>query len=349
MTPNLFGFATKELSQDAVICWLIAWAGVRTKRGTANDALRACGRTLVEALFAKWEDWPVALGEHLHIEVVRQEHGIDVLARVDGRHVLLIEDKTDTLAHNDQLSRYWELVLSGGTKFGAVAEEDLFSIYFKTGNHSLRGREHADNAGYRVFDRQDLLSVLQTYRGSNAILLDFRDHVERWQRETESFNSWTADGEKHRRGWEGLFRWIEEECLANGKWGDDWGSLTSLVGGYGGLWIEPAERSTNSRFALWIQEDRLSFRLYGTKRKRPSVRGMEREKDHWANALVERGCGRLCRPRRMAATRTKPMCVAEWRGWLEFDGNGCLDKERSLMNVIAARRLLLGAIREGCG
>ena len=26
-TPNLFHFATKELSQDASICWLIEWMG----------------------------------------------------------------------------------------------------------------------------------------------------------------------------------------------------------------------------------------------------------------------------------------------------------------------------------
>ena len=27
--PNLFDFATKELSQDAMICWLIRWADFR--------------------------------------------------------------------------------------------------------------------------------------------------------------------------------------------------------------------------------------------------------------------------------------------------------------------------------
>lgn len=25
-TPNIFDFATSELSQDAFLCWLIAWA-----------------------------------------------------------------------------------------------------------------------------------------------------------------------------------------------------------------------------------------------------------------------------------------------------------------------------------
>ena len=38
MTPNIFKYATKELSQDAVVCWLVAYA-----RDTA-DSRRADGK-----------------------------------------------------------------------------------------------------------------------------------------------------------------------------------------------------------------------------------------------------------------------------------------------------------------
>ena len=55
--PNLFGYATKELSQDAVICWLIAWAGVEQSKYPEDEALRRCGRAFVDALFAQWEKW----------------------------------------------------------------------------------------------------------------------------------------------------------------------------------------------------------------------------------------------------------------------------------------------------
>ena len=34
LRPNLVDYATKELSQDAVVCWLIAWA----HRDPANHA-----------------------------------------------------------------------------------------------------------------------------------------------------------------------------------------------------------------------------------------------------------------------------------------------------------------------
>ncbi len=343
-SPNLFCFATKELSQDAIVCWLIEWAGAETKGSPAKEALRRCGRAFVDALFAKWQDWEIELGERICTEVRRQEHNIDVLARVDGRHVLLIEDKTDTGVHDEQLERYRTLVLEGGTKFKEVEEDDLFPIYFKTGNHSLRDRQHAEDEGYVVFDRADFMRVLDTYKGTNAILVDFRRHLKWWQRETESFHGWTRDGEKNSRGWEGFYRWIEESTLVGRD--DDWGSLTTRVGSYWGIWIEPPEMSRNSKFAIWIEEDTISFRLYGALR-RVSAEGMDREKQYWANALVERGDGRLRRPRRLAATTTKPMSVAEWRGWLAFCASGRFDMEGTLENLTEARKMLLSAIRGG--
>ena len=292
-SPNLFDYATKELSQDAVICWLIAWAGAETKGSPAKEGLRRCGRAFVDALFSKWQDWDtVELGDLVRTEVLRQEHNIDVLARVDCRHVLLIEDKTDTGAHDDQLARYCSLVVEGKTCFEEVAEENLYPIYCRTGNHSLKDRQHAEYQRYAVFDRIDFLSVLETYRGANEILLDFRRHLKRWQWETDSFRRWTRDGKRKSRGWEGFYRCIEESCLVDCD--DDWGPITTRVGGYVGLWIEPAETSRNSKFAIWIQEETISFRLYGAKRG-ISVRGMNREKQYWASAFVERGGGRLTR------------------------------------------------------
>ena len=145
-------------------------------------------------------------------------------------------------------------------------------------------------------------------------------------------------------GWEGLYAWIEKNYLEDrsDEW-DDWGGLTSRNGGYWGVWMEPRETSRNSRFAIWIEQDRISFRLYGAKTKR-SVTGMEREKTFWARAFVENGEGRFVKPRRLNATKTKPMCVSEWRGWLEFGKDGLLDVEESVGNIDRAKQMLLDTI-----
>ena len=198
-----------------------------------------------------------------------------MLARVDRRRVLLIEDKTDTGARDGQLERYRRLVVEGETAFGEVAEDDRFPIYFKTGNHSLKDRQHAEDEGYVVFDRTDFLRILATYRGTNSILLDFCRHLKRWQRETDSFRKWTRDGKRTSRGWDGFYRHIEGSSLV-------WlrrrlGSAHDPRGQLLGIWIEPAETSRNSKFAVWIGEDTISFRLYGAKRG-ISARGMNPEK-----------------------------------------------------------------------
>ena len=46
--PNLFTYSTKELSQDAMICWLIQWADA--KYAGVDDQLHRCGRDFVAAL-----------------------------------------------------------------------------------------------------------------------------------------------------------------------------------------------------------------------------------------------------------------------------------------------------------
>ena len=149
-------------------------------------------------------------------------------------------------------------------------------------------------------------------------------------------------------GWEGLYAWIEKKYLDDrpDDW-DDWGGLTSRNGGYWGVWMEPCKTSRNSRFAIWIEQDRISFRLYGAKTK-ISVTGMERERRYWADALVERGEGRFVKPRRLNATKTKPMCVSEWRGWIEFrNTDGRLDFEGSIKNIDRAKQILLNTISNG--
>jgi hypothetical protein len=49
--PNLFSFATSKLSQDAFLCWLLAWAEGRYAND--NAALHSAGRSLLGASLAK--------------------------------------------------------------------------------------------------------------------------------------------------------------------------------------------------------------------------------------------------------------------------------------------------------
>ena len=179
--PNLFEYADKELSQDAMICWLIAWAGQTKPLTPEEEELRRCGRRFVHALLnhKRGDKDPVELEDEVGTKILQQERSIDVLARIDGKHMLLIEDKTVTKDHGKQLQRYYDDVLGGGTKFGEVQERNLYPVYLKTGNQALADDRHVEKTRkYKVFNRADFLNVLKGYEGRNSILLDFRQHLQ---------------------------------------------------------------------------------------------------------------------------------------------------------------------------
>ncbi len=128
--PNIFRYATKEVSQDAMICWLIAWAGQNENTCVDEDqaVLRACGREFVQALLNhKRDDW-VRFDRNIKAEIRKQDKKIDIFARINERYVLLIEDKTMAKDREDKLARYYKAVITGETGFGEVNENNVHPI-----------------------------------------------------------------------------------------------------------------------------------------------------------------------------------------------------------------------------
>lgn len=205
-STNFFYSAYGERTQDGLICWLIIWAGWEVDAADVEGrALRDCGRCLVRALLAKHG---VTLNEEINqVEVHQQDNSIDVLARINGQHVLLIEDKTNGVANIDQLMNYHNVVLNGGTALGEVAAEDLHSIFLKTGNLMYEDQQVVDGTPYKTFTRQDFLNVLNECQGGNHILEDFRDNLQCLESETNSFSEWHEENKDDWswRSWQGFF------------------------------------------------------------------------------------------------------------------------------------------------
>ena len=207
MIPNIFSYATKELSQDAFICWLVACAG------KADGILRKCGLAFVEALIRSGGGRVIDArsgaevgyrGAGRVLSVVRgpfaQHGGIDVYfqANVDGNVVsFVVEDKTGTEMHSGQLERYRKAV-------GDDAEpEDLIkAVYFKTGYVFDDEREQAERAGYCVFDAKDVAAFFgQDGRsGTHGFVSDFAQHVgELVAKRRQALDQWNLD--------EGFVQW----------------------------------------------------------------------------------------------------------------------------------------------
>lgn len=94
---NLFDYATSELSQDAVICWCLNWLNEPETElyPLAVDLLKKMGEVTVES------------GQTLR--TVQQFYKTDILICLPGKNrVILVEDKTDSSEHGEQIRRYRE-------------------------------------------------------------------------------------------------------------------------------------------------------------------------------------------------------------------------------------------------
>ena len=343
MKPNLFAYATKELSQDAMICWLIAWSA--TAEGSeAHKALPEIGRRFVEALLGKHD---VKLtGAVRRAEIHQQEHGIDVLARIhdeNSTHVLLIEDKTHTSAHGDQLRRYRDVVAAGETSLGNVREH--WPVYLKTGILSLAEQVNIEENGYKVFHREDLLGVLDAYHGTHPIVIDFRKHVRGLEDDFNSFGDW-RQGDKRGTwtwaGWEGLFQRLERELEAEDKHAMGWGYVPNQAGGFLGFWLFPSDTGQQSGFYIQLEaapgnpeRQKLCFKVA------PGNEDAEKYAEDFYGTLLEvSGAGLMERPRRFGRRGSGTMTVGWWRGdWLAFGSDGKLDIKRTADNLRQAAKV----------
>ena len=337
--PNLFDHATKELSQDAVICWLIKWSGTRTK-DASEQVLRDLGHEFVSALLARHD--AALKGSVKSTEIHQQNLGIDVLARVtdeETSHILLIEDKTFSNRRSGQIERYHQRVLNGESALGNVPKASICPVFLKTGNQSLsKDRQTEEESGYRVFGRGDFLEVLDTYRGNHPIVCDFQEYLRRLETEFSEYRHWGRKDDRHEwswGAWEGFFQSLE-------TWFDDadWGYVPNPSGGFLGFWWH--WRGATAATTLYLQ---LEIRPWDPKRQKLCFKvergdhDGETARDRYHAAVLAAGEGRVERPSRMRVGNT--MTVGWWSGdWLAFQSDGRLDMEGTIDNLTEAERIV---------
>ena len=173
-TTNLFDFATSELSQDAFLAWLVAAAA----REDRLD-LRAAGRGFIAWLCRRAHpasDVAIDAIELVHGPILQDQH-IDLwfVAKVATEHVaFVIEDKTTTSHHSDQLSEYEKRIAEAGETRGLAK---VF-IYLKTGFHFERDEEVRERE-WRVVGLRELVAFLDEHEPTSDIYLDYRSRARR--------------------------------------------------------------------------------------------------------------------------------------------------------------------------
>lgn len=149
--PNIFEFATKELSQDAFLCWLFSFADKKYKK-SEYEQLHQLATKFIQRLVNN---------EKLKIESIKvrkQIHKIDIWVEVNDDTLLIIEDKTDSKAGKNQLEKYYEVA----TK--ECPNRDISAIYFKTGNESEHTFTKSNTIGHwKAFKIDDIVEILSPF------------------------------------------------------------------------------------------------------------------------------------------------------------------------------------------
>lgn len=246
-SPNLFNYATSELSQDAMICWLLAHANPKYKDST-DPQLQALALNLINRFLELSGNQPLTVPiQPESFKIKKQVEHIDIVVQVN-QYVILIEDKTVTNIHGDQLNRYKNAF---DQKYN---DQDLIivPIFFKTFDQS--SYQQVEQAGFIPFLRQDLLAVLSPFsKIDNDIFQDYYQYISQIEIDVEAFRT-TALKDWNGRQWMGFFKALQKE-LKNVDIKSHWKYVANASGGQQVLWIE-GTNNANHRQYIQLQSHR---------------------------------------------------------------------------------------------
>lgn len=201
MKPNLFTWATSELSQDAFICWLLSWGDIKYK----NEKLYPIAVYFIQKLTDN------KIKSIVNVEVKKQINGIDILCKINNEFMILIEDKTNSSNHSDQLNKYYNYL----KKEHVI--ENIFPVYLKTGQQS--NFDSILEAGYKLFLRADFLDVFEFAKNddiTDTIFLDFFEHLKKIETDINSFINLPVE-QWHWSSWKGFYSYLQTN-LNDGHW-----------------------------------------------------------------------------------------------------------------------------------
>ncbi len=248
--PNIFSFATRELSQDAVIAWLASWADPSYSEVDFN--LHSCGLNLIKSFYKK-HDMPSPAINKINVET--QVDRMDVLITVNDSDCIIIEDKTNTKEHGKQLKNYLEKVINKNNV------KNIIPIYFKTYEQS--SFKKVEESGYKVFSRDNFFGILKECENlgcSNQLFLDYINHLKYLDSKINAYkNLPLSDWSKKNTSWQGLFKALQAE-LKIGKWG----YVPNPSGGFMGFWFGGKDvcfEGEGARSYILLAEEDLLFKI----------------------------------------------------------------------------------------
>lgn len=167
--PNIFDYATSELSQDAFFAWLMKWAENDYKE--VDEELHECAKKILKTFFRN--QGKKIVSSFNSIEIYKQKDNIDILLRINDRYNLIIEDKTHTYQHDKQLSKY--------KKYFKDEKEFSCFVYIRTGDLQIPEEERmsVESDGYGAYGLIDIYNMLESCKSKNEVFISFFSRIKR--------------------------------------------------------------------------------------------------------------------------------------------------------------------------
>ena len=315
--PNLFCYATSELSQDAFLLWLIEWANKDYQH--ADSALHTCATSFVQELLGKDKSYSVEA-----VEVRKQWKNIDVSALVNNEYFLVIEDKKATKEHSNQLNRYLEIAKVEYEN----SKVEIKPIYFKMeeqGNY-----EGVKEAGFAIFKRDKMLPILSEYANStekskqNEIIIDYYKYLDDLDKKIKSYQTQPLS-EWCGYSWKGFYSELQKHI------GGNWDYVSNQAGGFLGFWWHFKYESFGDSeydYYLQIEQGKFCFKVNPYNKERGHA-----IRDHYRAKLFDKASEhniQIQKKGRIGKTMTVAILSSDFR---ELDENGLIDMEKTLEKI----------------
>lgn len=152
---NLFEFATKELEQDAFLRWLFeSWK---------DPKINQIVHRLLEHFCDLEEDDSFADIE-TQAQWGRSDLRIDFSTEKKGKSVLLIEDKTFSQEHSNQLKRYNECIDS-------LPAKNKYKVFYKTSYIESDEHQRIVDAGWKEYDLDKIFDLFLPFENTDVFLV----------------------------------------------------------------------------------------------------------------------------------------------------------------------------------
>lgn len=195
---NLFNYATKELSQDAFLMWLMA-----NYNCEEDKQLKDASRKFICKLFAI-NNIDINENDILNAEVYPQKNKIDIYAIIDiknkGKYGVFIEDKTSSFEHN-QLAKYNNNIkkIKNSDKLNYVLK-----IFYKSHLINNEERKRIIDAEWTEFSFDKIYNFFIEYKDANNIILSqYSKYLEKLYLDS---NNKEKPNDNNINAWESYFR-----------------------------------------------------------------------------------------------------------------------------------------------